>query len=103
MLAQYLTIRLAFLIMLFCLAIIGFAFERLLFDMVEEYHIDKYNQMKKPSFIFRKNTISNWAKIKFIVMREHKALNNTFLSKFSDLCLVLYLINILTVFLISMT
>ena len=103
MLAQYLTIRLAFLIMLFCFVFIGFAFERLLFDMVEEYHIDKYNQMKKPSFIFRKVTISHWAKTKFIVTREHKVLNNTNLSRFSDLCLVLYVINLLTVFFISLT
>ena len=75
--------------LLFIMAFGGLGLTKLLLSRLERAHPDKYEAMGKPSLFLRNNISNAWATQKFIFCREHKTLNDKYLSKLSDVILVL--------------
>jgi hypothetical protein len=83
---------------LFCMILGWFVMIRRLFGRLEMRHREKYEAMGRPSLFLRNNISGNWATLKFLVLREHKVLDDPQLSKLSDFMLA-YLSVYLVVFL----
>ena len=83
---------------LICMVLGWFVMIRRLFGCLETRHREKYEAMGRPSLFLRNNISGNWATLKFLVLREHKALDDPQLSKLSDFMLA-YLSVYLVVFL----
>jgi hypothetical protein len=73
---------------LFGMVIVWFVLIKLLFGRLERAHPQKYEAMGRPSLFLRNSIGGGWATIRFLVAREHKALNDSYLSKLSDFMLV---------------
>jgi hypothetical protein len=87
----------AFPVLLF-MVVVWFVLIKLLFNRVEKFHPQKYEAMGRPS-LFMRNTINGGlATLKFLVAREHKVLNDAYLSKLSDFMLVFIVIYLLIFF-----
>ena len=77
---------------LFGMVIVWFVLIKLLFNRLEAAHPQKYEAMGKPSLFLRNNIATGWATMKFLFAREHRALNDPYLSKLSDAMLVFFAI-----------
>ena len=86
---------------LFTMVIVWFVLIKMLFNRLERAHPVKYEAMGKPSLFLRNNIATGWATLKFIVGREHRALNDSYLSKLSDGMLVYFSVYLLLFFGIS--
>ena len=80
------------------MVIVWFVLIKLLFNRLERMHPQKYEAMGKPSLFLRNSIAGGWATTKFLVTREHKALNDSYLSKLSDAMLVFIAIYLLLFF-----
>jgi hypothetical protein len=83
---------------LFGMVIAWFVLIKLLFSRLERAHPRKYEAMGRPSLFLRNSIAGGWATLKFLVTREHKALNDSYLSKLSDAMLVFFAIYLLLFF-----
>ena len=81
--------------LLFAMAVGGLMLSKLLLNRLERVHPDKYEAMGRPSLFLRNNITNAWATQKFIFGREHKNLNDSYLSKLSDVILVFFVIYLL--------
>ena len=89
------TLAVTFFPVLFGMVIIWFVLIKLLFNRLERAHPSKYEAMGRPSLFLRNHIAGSWATFKFLVGREHKALNDDYLSKLSDAMLVFFAIYLL--------
>jgi hypothetical protein len=80
------------------MVIVWFVLIKLLFNRLEVAHPQKYEAMGRPSLFLRNNIGSGWAIFKFLVMREHRTLNDRYLSRLSDAMLVFFAIYLLMFF-----
>jgi len=89
------TLAVAIFPVLLGMVIVWFVLIKLLFNRLERAHPSKYEAMGRPSLFLRNNIAGGWATLKFLVGREHKALNDSYLSKLSDAMLVFFTIYLL--------
>lgn len=92
------TISMALFPALFGMVLVWFVLIKLLFNRLEQAHPMKYEAMGKPSLFLRNSIAGGWATLKFLVGREHEALNDSYLSKLSDAMLVFFAIYLLAFF-----
>ncbi len=83
---------------LFGMVIVWFVLIKLLFNRLERAHPRKYEAMGRPSLFLRNSIAGGWATLKFLTVREHKALNDSYLSKLSDAMLVFFAVYLLLFF-----
>ena len=83
---------------LFGMVIVWFVLIKLLFTRLERAHPMKYEAMGKPSIFLRNSISGGWATLKFLVAREHKALNDSYFSKLSNAMLVFFVVYLLVFF-----
>lgn len=88
----------SFVAFLFGMVIVWFVLIKILFNRLEQAHPEKYEAMGRPSLFLRNNIATGWATLKFIVAREHRSLNDGYLSKLSDSMLVYFAIYLLLFF-----
>jgi hypothetical protein len=92
------TVAISLFAALFSMVVVWFVLIKLLFNRLERSHPKKYEAMGKPSLFLRNNIATGWATLKFIVAREHRPLNDTYLSKLSDSMLVYFMVYLLLFF-----
>jgi hypothetical protein len=92
------TISVAFVPVLFGMVIVWFVLVKMLFNRLERAHPQKYESMGRPSLFLRNSIAGGWATLKFLIAREHKALNDSYLSKLSDAMLVFFAIYLVLFF-----
>jgi hypothetical protein len=80
---------------IFGLAILWLVLVKLLFTRLEKHHPQKYETMGRPSLFLRNNLSGCLAMLGFILSREHKTLGDNFLSKLSDVMLLIFVVYIL--------
>jgi len=97
------TLSVAFVPVLFGMVIVWFVLIKLLFNRLERAHPKKYEAMGRPSLFLRNNISTGWATLKFLIAREHKLLNDSYLSKLSDAMLVFFAIYLVLFFGLSFT
>ncbi|HEY4146087.1 hypothetical protein [Pinirhizobacter sp.] len=83
---------------LFGMVIMWFVMIKLLFNRLEAAHPEKYAAMGRPSLFLRNSVASSWATMRFLVTREHRTLNDSYLSRLSDAMLVFFAIYLLLFF-----
>ena len=83
---------------LFGMVIVWCVLIKLLFNRLEVTHPQKYEAMGRPSLFLRNNIATGWATMKFLFAREHRSLNDSYLSKLSDAMLVFFAIYLLLFF-----
>ncbi|GAB1406092.1 hypothetical protein [Luteimonas terricola] len=88
-------------ITLFAMVIVWFLLIKLLFNRLERAHAQKYEAMGRPSLFLRNNIATGWATLKFLVAREHRSLNDSYLSKLSDGMLIFFIVYLMLFFGIS--
>jgi hypothetical protein len=84
------TLSLTLFPILFGMVIAWFVLIKLLFNRLERAHPQKYEAMGRPSLFLRNSISGGWATLKFLATREHKALNDKYLSKLSDAMLAFF-------------
>jgi hypothetical protein len=77
---------------LFGIIIVWLILIKILFNRLEKGHPAKYGAMGRPSLFLRSNIVAGWPTLKFLLAREHKHLNDSYLSKLADAMLILYII-----------
>jgi len=77
---------------LFGMVVVWFVLIKLLCIRLETAHPQKYEAMGRPSPFLRNNIATGWATMKFLFAREHRTLNDPYLSKLSDAMLVFFAI-----------
>jgi hypothetical protein len=95
------TITFALFSILFGMALVWLVLVKLLFRRLERNHPEKYVDMGRPSLFMRNNLSGGIAMLKFLAMREHRKLDDGFLSKLSNGMLVffaVYIVLFLTLF-----
>ena len=92
------TASIALFAVLFGMVIVWFVLIKLLFNRLEVAHPQKYEAMGRPSLFLRNNIATGWATTKFLVARQHRSLNDSYLSKLSDAMLVFFAIYLLLFF-----
>ncbi|AOH36488.1 hypothetical protein BGP89_09065 [Luteimonas sp. JM171] len=80
------------------MVITWFVLIRKLYARLERAHPGKYEAMGRPSLVLRNNIATNWATLKFLVGREHRALGDSGLSKLSDAMLGFFAIYLVVFF-----
>lgn len=78
-----------------CMVAVWFVLIKLLFNRLEALHPQKYEAMGRPSLFLRNNIATGWMTMKFLFAREHKTLNDSYLSRLSDTMLVFFAIYLL--------
>ena len=86
------TAPIALFAVLFGMVIVWFVLIKLLFNRLEVAHPQMYDAMGRPSLFLRNNIATGWATMKFLFAREHRSLNDSYLSKLSDAMLVFFAI-----------
>jgi len=92
------TLLVALFPVLFGMVIVWFVLIKLLFNRLEQAHPQKYEAMGRPSLFLRNSIAGGWATLKFLAGREHRALNDSYLSKLSDAMIVFFAIYLLLFF-----
>jgi hypothetical protein len=82
----------------FGIALVWLVFLKLIFNRLEAAHPQKYEAMGRPSLFLRNNDAAAWAIMKFLIAREHRTLNDKYLTKLSDTMLVFSTIYLLLFF-----
>jgi hypothetical protein len=85
----------AIVLVFFGIALVWFVLIKLLFNRLAAAHPQKYEAMGRPTLFLRNNIATGWATMKFLVAREHRTLNDRYLSKLSDAMLVFFTIYLL--------
>jgi len=62
---------------------------KLFFNRLERAHPKKYKAMGRPSLYLRNNCYTGWTTFRFLAAREHRELNDRYLSSLSDALLFL--------------
>lgn len=83
---------------LFGMVVVWFVLIKLLCNRLEAAHPQKYEAMGRPSLFLRNNIVTVWATMKFLFAREHRTLNDPYLSKLSDAMLVFFVIYLVLFF-----
>jgi hypothetical protein len=89
------TLSTAFVPVLFGMVLVWFVLVKLLFNRLESAHPAKYEAMGRPSLFLRNTIEGGWHLFKFLFTREHRSLNDSYLSKLSDGMLVFFSIYLL--------
>ncbi len=92
------TLSVALFPVFFGMVIVWFVLIKLLFNRLERAHPQKYEAMGRPSLFLRNHIAGSWATLKFLVGREHRALNDRYLSKLSDAMLIFFAVYLLLFF-----
>ena len=92
------TLSVVFFPILFGMIIVWFVLIKMFFNRLERRHPAKYEAMGKPSLFLRNSIAGGLATFKFLAAREHKALNDSYLSKLSDAMLIFFAIYLLLFF-----
>ena len=74
-----------------CMVLVWFILVKMLFNRLESSHPAKYEAMGRPTLFLRNSPAGAFAMLKFLVAREHKILDDSYLSKLSDAMLVFLL------------
>jgi hypothetical protein len=82
-------------VVLLIMVAVWFVLIKLLFSRIETAHPQKYEAMGRPSLFLRNNIGTGWVVMKFLVTREHKTLNDNYLSRLSDAMLLFFAIYLL--------
>lgn len=77
---------------LFGMVAVWFVLLKRLFSRLERRHPEKYEAMGRPSLFLRNSIAGGLATLRFLVGREHKALDDSALSRLSDAALVFFVI-----------
>ena len=80
------------------MGLIWFAMIITLFKRLKSKHPEKYIEMSEPSLFWNNSMKTNWYTLKFLFGREHKELNDNFLTSLSDSMLVFSVIYLLLFF-----
>ena len=72
------------------MVLIWFVLIKLLFDRLAASHPQKYEAMGRPSLFLRNSPATGWATLKFLVMRQYRALGDGYLSKLSTFMLIFF-------------
>ena len=83
---------LALFFMLFGMVPVWFVLVKLLFNRLAVAHPQKYDAMRRPSLVLRNSPSGVWAMLQFLVVREHRTLGDSYLSKLSDSMLIFCLV-----------
>ena len=83
---------------LLAMVITWFVLIKLLFNRLERVHPQKYEAMGRPSLFLRNNIATGLATLKFLLAREHRPLNDGYLSKLSDAMLAFFVVYLLLFF-----
>lgn len=86
---------------LLVMVVVGFALNKLLFNRLERSHPDKYIEMGRPSLFLRNNIATGLATLKFVFARQHRTLNDPYLSRLSDFVLIYSTIYLLFFFIFA--
>jgi hypothetical protein len=78
------SIFVALFVVLIGMVLVWFVLVKLLFNRLEATHPQKYDAMGRPSLFLRNSPAAGWALLKFLVIREHRALGDGYLSRLSD-------------------
>lgn len=81
-----------------CMVLVWFVLIKILFNRLESFHPEKYEAMGRPSLFLRNSPSGAIAILKFLVAREHKILNDNYLSKLSDAMLVFLVLYLMLFF-----
>lgn len=68
-----------------------FAMNMMLFRLLKARHPEKYKEMGEPSLFWNSSMKAGWAIFKFLMNREHKALNDGVVSLLSDSMLMVFI------------
>lgn len=82
-------------VVLGCMVAVWFVLIKLLFNRLEALHPQKYEAMGRPSLFLRNNIGTGWMTLKFLIAREHRTLNDSYLSRLSDSMLAFFAIYVL--------
>lgn len=82
----------AIFIALFSMVLVWFVLVKKLFKHLESAHPAKYEAMGRPTLFLRNSPGGAIGMLKFLVTREHKALNDSHLSKLSDAMLAFFIV-----------
>ena len=82
----------SFSILLFSMVVGWFVLLRLFFNRIERAHPRTYEAMGSPSLFLRLNIVNGWATLKFIAAREHRTLNDNYLTRLSNFMLVYFVV-----------
>lgn len=80
---------------LFGMVLVWFVLVKLLFNRLESAHPAKYEKMGRPSLFLRNTIEGGWRFLKFLLTREHRSLNDGYVSKLSDGMLAFFVIYLL--------
>ena len=83
---------------LFGMVIAWFVLIKLLLNRLEVAHPQKYESMGRPALFLRNNIATGWATTKFLLGRQYRFLNDSYLSKLSHIMLVFSVIYLLLFF-----
>ncbi len=86
------TLFLPLFLALFGMAIIWLVLVSLLFKRLAQAHPQKYDAMGRPSLFPGNNPSGVFAMLRFLLMREHRVLNDVYLSTLSDVMLVFFFV-----------
>ena len=86
------SLRLSLVAVLFGMAIAWLVLVKLLFLRLERFHPERYDAMGRPSLVFRNTPFGAFQTLKFVILRQHRILNDTYLSRLSDGMLCFFLI-----------
>ena len=74
------------------MVLVWFVLLKLLVNRLEQAHPQKYAAMGRPSLFWRNSPSASLAVLNFLIVREHRALNDSYLSKLSNLMLILLVV-----------
>ncbi len=75
-----------------CMVLVWFILVKMLFNRLGASHPAKYDAMGRPTLFLRNSPAGAFAMLKFLVTREHRILDDSYLSTLSDAMLVFLLI-----------
>lgn len=82
------------------MVVIWFVLVLLLFKRLKSEHPDEYDAIGSPSFLERNKPGNAVAMLKFLITRKHKYLNDSYLSKLSDIMLVFFFVDTILFFML---
>ena len=89
------TLFMTIFLLLLGMVLIWFILVKMLFKRLESAHPAKYEAMGRPSLFLHSSPAGAIAMLKFLVTREHKTLNDSYLSKLSDAMLIFFLVYVI--------
>ena len=77
---------------LFGMVLVWFVLVNLLFNRLAQAHSQTYEAMGSPSLFLRNTPSGVFAMLKFVLVRQHRVLKDSYLSNLSDVMLIFFLV-----------